>query len=30
MAAAYVFPRTDLQGTDNSGHCANWGNWPNN
>jgi len=30
MAAAYVFPRTDLQGSDVGGHCANWGSWPNN
>lgn len=30
MAAAYVFPRTDLQGTDIGGHCANWGSWPIN
>jgi hypothetical protein len=29
MAAAYAGPRTDLQGTDNGGHCSNWANWPN-
>lgn len=29
MAAAYVFPSTDLKGADVAGHCANWGNWPN-
>ena len=30
MAAAYVFPTIDLQGSDIGGHCANWGSWPNN
>ncbi|HJR54503.1 MAG TPA: hypothetical protein VJ982_12425 [Gemmatimonadota bacterium] len=29
MGAAYAGPRTDLQGTDNGGHCSNWANWPN-
>ena len=30
MSAAYAGPRTDLQGTDNGGHCSNWADWPNN
>ena len=30
MNAVYVGPRRELLGTDNGGHCANWGNWPQN
>ena len=30
MNAVYVGPRRGLLGTDNGGHCANWGNWPSN
>ena len=30
MNALYSGVLTDLQGTDNGGHCSIWGNWPNN
>lgn len=30
MNAVYVGPRQGLLGTDNGGHCSNWGEWPNN
>lgn len=30
MNALYSSPFRDLTGTDNAGHCSNWGNWPNN
>lgn len=29
MNAAYTGVRQNLQGTDNGGHCTNWGSWPN-
>lgn len=29
MNALYSGPFRDLAGTDNGGHCSNWGNWPN-
>lgn len=28
MNALYSGPLRDLAGTDNGGHCANWGSWP--
>jgi len=30
MNAVYVSPSRVLFGTDNAGHCSNWGDWPNN
>ncbi len=30
MNAIYSQPLQVLQGTDNGGHCSNWGQWPNN
>lgn len=30
MNAAYSGVQTELTGTDHSGHCSNWGQWPNN
>lgn len=30
MNALYASPYRDLAGTDNGGHCSNWGQWPNN
>lgn len=30
MNALYAGPLRDLQGTDNGGHCSNWGEWPSN
>ena len=30
MNALYAGPYRVLAGTDNGGHCSNWGNWPNN
>lgn len=30
MNAGYIFGQRSLLGTDNGGHCSNWGNWPNN
>lgn len=30
MNALYSGVLTDLEGTDNGGHCSIWGNWPNN
>ena len=30
MNALYTGPYRDLAGTDNGGHCSNWGQWPNN
>jgi len=30
MNALYTGPYRDLAGTDNGGHCSNWGEWPNN
>lgn len=30
MNAAYSGVQTRITKTDNSGHCANWGEWPNN
>lgn len=30
MNAAYSGVQHDLTGTDNAGHCSNWGSWPNN
>ena len=29
MNAAYTGVRQGLEGTDNGGHCSNWGSWPN-
>jgi hypothetical protein len=29
MNAAYTGVRQGLLGTDNGGHCSNWGSWPN-
>ena len=29
MNAVYTGPQRSLLGTDNGGHCAGWGNWPN-
>jgi hypothetical protein len=28
MNAFYLAPQRSLLGTDNAGHCSNWGNWP--
>ncbi|HET9581324.1 MAG TPA: hypothetical protein VFP76_00720 [Gemmatimonadota bacterium] len=28
MQAAYVDPQRDLKGSDDGGHCSNWGSWP--
>ena len=30
MNASYSGVQQDLKGTDNGGHCSNWGSWPNN
>jgi len=30
MNAVYVSPSRELFGTDDAGHCSNWGDWPNN
>jgi hypothetical protein len=30
MNAIYSQPLQALQGTDDGGHCSNWGQWPNN
>jgi hypothetical protein len=30
MNALYTGPYAELAGTDNGGHCSNWGEWPNN
>ena len=30
MNALYAGPLAALRGTDNGGHCSNWGQWPNN
>ena len=30
MNALYQGELRDLRGTDNGGHCSNWGQWPNN
>lgn len=30
MNALYAGPFRDLAGSDNGGHCSNWGSWPNN
>ena len=30
MNALYTAPFRELTGTDNGGHCSNWGQWPNN
>lgn len=30
MNAGYTGPQQSLTGTDNGGHCSNWGEWPNN
>lgn len=30
MNAAYSGVQTDIEKTDNGGHCSNWGQWPNN
>ena len=30
MNALYTGPYVELAGTDNGGHCSNWGEWPNN
>src|SRR5690606_30507576 len=28
MNAAYSGVQTNISGTDNGGHCSNWGSWP--
>ncbi|MBB4080291.1 hypothetical protein GGR28_002921 [Lewinella aquimaris] len=30
MNATYSGLQTEVDGTDNAGHCSNWANWPNN
>lgn len=30
MNAGYTVGRRDVSGTDEAGHCSNWGVWPNN
>jgi hypothetical protein len=30
MNAAYTGIQQELAGSDNAGHCSNWGSWPNN
>ncbi len=30
MNAGYRFGQQQLAGTDNGGHCDNWGSWPLN
>ncbi|MCP9236836.1 hypothetical protein [Lewinella sp. JB7] len=30
MNATYSGLQTEIDGTDNGGHCSNWGSWPNN
>jgi hypothetical protein len=30
MNAAYTGIQQSIKGTDNGGHCSNWGKWPNN
>jgi hypothetical protein len=30
MNAAYSGIQQEIKGTDNGGHCSNWGKWPNN
>lgn len=30
MNAGYTGIQTDIEKTDNAGHCSLWGNWPNN